>query len=280
MKTGKNIYDLQETALAAIDDLPLWSAPFGLRLLDVVQMRHRIRLLDIGSGLGFPLLELAQRLGSSCECHGIDPWKAANERARQKIAVWDLPNLKIHDGKAETLPFPDAHFDLITSNNGTNNVDDEVKVYREIKRVARPEAQIVLTMNLPGTMVEFYTVFKKVLSERGLRTELEAVDKHICDKRKSLSQIRALVESAGLTLNRVYKETFFLRYTDGTSMLSSRLIRMAFWQGWINALEPPDVEAIFGEVERELNRLAMQAGELRLTVPWVCLDIRNSLVDK
>lgn len=44
--------------VSAQDDLPLWSAPFGLMLLDHIQLRPKIEALDIGFGSGFPLLEL------------------------------------------------------------------------------------------------------------------------------------------------------------------------------------------------------------------------------
>jgi arsenite methyltransferase len=42
------------------DELPLWSAPFGLTLLDTIRMKKGIRVLDIGSGAGFPMLEIAE----------------------------------------------------------------------------------------------------------------------------------------------------------------------------------------------------------------------------
>jgi SAM-dependent methyltransferase len=82
-------YDVEDPdVVSVIDDAPLWSAPFGLRLLEVVRMRKNIRALDVGSGLGFPLVELAQRLGPTCKVYGIDPWTPANERARMKVRVW------------------------------------------------------------------------------------------------------------------------------------------------------------------------------------------------
>ncbi len=43
--------------------LAAWSAPFGLRLLDVVPLDPAATVLDVGCGTGFPLLELAHRLG-------------------------------------------------------------------------------------------------------------------------------------------------------------------------------------------------------------------------
>ena len=48
------------------DELPLWSAPFGLLLLKHVELKPNLKVIDIGSGAGFPLLELASRLGNSC----------------------------------------------------------------------------------------------------------------------------------------------------------------------------------------------------------------------
>jgi ubiquinone/menaquinone biosynthesis C-methylase UbiE len=115
-------------------------------------MRRNIRVLDIGSGLGFPLIELAQRLGATCEVYGIDPWTQADERARMKARVWKLNNVTVVPGNAEQLPFTDGFFELVVSNNGTNNVDDEEETLREICRVAKPGGQIVLTMNLPETI--------------------------------------------------------------------------------------------------------------------------------
>ena len=61
-------YNLDDSKIVSvIDELPLWSAPFGLKLLDKINYRKNITALDIGSGLGFPLLEVAMRLGNSCK---------------------------------------------------------------------------------------------------------------------------------------------------------------------------------------------------------------------
>ena len=56
-----------------LDELPLWSAPFGLKLLDAIEYKPNISALDIGFGNGFPLTELAMRLGETSTVYGIDP---------------------------------------------------------------------------------------------------------------------------------------------------------------------------------------------------------------
>jgi ubiquinone/menaquinone biosynthesis C-methylase UbiE len=99
--------------VSIIDELPLWSAPFGLRLLDAIKLKKNIKVLDIGSGLGFPLIEIAMRLGETCEVYGIDPWKAARGRTEQKIKMIGLKNVKILDAFVENIPFENEIFDLI-----------------------------------------------------------------------------------------------------------------------------------------------------------------------
>ncbi len=74
MSTIESRYDVHDPdVVSAIDDAPLWSAPFGMKLLEVVKLRKQIRALNIGSGMGFPIIELSQRLGETCRVYGIDP---------------------------------------------------------------------------------------------------------------------------------------------------------------------------------------------------------------
>ncbi len=56
-----------------MDELPLWSAPFGLALLDTLRFRKHATVLDIGCGEGFPVIEIASRFGPTCQCIGLDP---------------------------------------------------------------------------------------------------------------------------------------------------------------------------------------------------------------
>ena len=64
-------------------------------------------------------------------------------------------------------------------------------------------------------------------------------------------------------------------YSDGTAMLDSPLIKLAFLEPWKSVLEPEDQGPVFEAIELELNRVSETAGELVLTVPWVCLDIHK-----
>ena len=271
-------YDAQHPDLAAVlDDLPLWSAAFGLRLLECATLRHGIVAVDIGSGTGFPAVELAERLGRSGQVHVIEPWPEGLTRIRQKVDVRGVANVVLHDAVAERLPLPDRTADLIVSNNGLNNVEDLDRALAECARVARPGAQMVFTWNLPDTMHEFYTVLAPVLTRAlGDREEADRrIREHIFAKRKSLSYMRERFERAGFSVERVIEDAFSLRFVDGTAMFDQFLMRNGFIGPWLELIDEPHRRTVFGDVEERLNAIAAQQGHLALSIPFACLDSRR-----
>jgi arsenite methyltransferase len=269
----KSRYDLDDPDLVSvIDDLPLWSAPFGLKLLDTIKLRPGMTVLDIGSGIGFPIIELSQRLDRSSHVYGIDPWEEGLRRINRKTRMWDIRNVNIVRGKAEDLPFNDQSFGLIVSNNGINNVQEERQVFKELTRVSKKQAQLVVTVNLPDTMSSFYQAYEQTLRRHGKLEEIDRLKEHIFSKRKPLSHTEDLIERAGFKIRHVFKDSFDFRFADGSTMLRHFFIKLAFLTSWKSILQEPDVEPIFGDLEVELNRLAREKGELRLGIPWVCID--------
>jgi ubiquinone/menaquinone biosynthesis C-methylase UbiE len=269
-------FDLNDDRyLAVYDELPLWSAPFGMMLLDRVQLRPNITALDIGSGAGFPLLELAQRLGDSCRVYGIDPWEPGLNEINLKIKILELKNISAIKGVAEHLPFENSSFDLIISNNGINNVRDQEKALTECFRVSRPAAQMVITLNLPETMKEFYEVFESTLRGLGKDLEIKRMHEHIFHKRKPLSWTKALLQKAGFRIVETKVDSFKLRYLDGRTMFKHFLIQSSFLDPWKKVIAPEDISRVFGLLEEDLNRIAWEKEELSLTIPMVCIACRK-----
>ena len=274
IKSNFNLDDRDTVSI--IDELPLWSAPFGLKLLDTIKLRPNITALDIGFGLGFPLLEVAQRLGNSSKVYGIDPWKAAIERTQTKINILGLTNVELIEGVAENIPLPDNSIDLIVSNNGINNVQDLEKVMNECKRVAKQSAQFVATVNLDGTMIEFYNELEKVLVEEGLNENVIKLKKHIYEKRKPVEEMLNLFEKNEFKIINVDRDSFKYRYLNATAMFNHSFIRLAFMDSWIDLVPANKVNKIFTQVENRLNIKAQNDGEMTLTVPFVLIDAKKS----
>lgn len=269
----ENKYDLDSPELVSmLDDLPLWSAPFGVSLLDTVNYKKNINALDIGSGLGFSVIELSQRLGNTCRVYGVDPWIEGNKRVEQKLGVWGINNVTIINGNAEELSFDDNLFDLVVSNNGINNVQDDKKVLFEISRVCKKGAQFVATVNLPETMIEFYSVYESVLKDFGKRDEIIKLKEHIYSKRKPLSYMKELVENSGFEIKGIKEDKFCFKYSDGTSMLNHFVIILSFLESWKNILSKRDQIPVFTEIEKRLNETAQNKGEFEMSIPFVCVN--------
>ncbi len=255
-----------------IDELPLWSAPFGMSILNKIKMAKNLKVLDIGSGLGFPCIEIAQRLGESSFVYGIDPWKEAIGRADLKIKKYGLKNIKIIDGFSEKLPFENSYFDLIVSNNGINNVQDISKTFSECRRVSKPGAQFVFTMNLEGTMMEFYKILKDVLEKRKMDPAIKKMHEHIYHKRKPLVEMKKLVTSHGFNIKEVEEDIFYLRFADASSMFNHSFIKYWFLPSWIEIIDKVKLEEIFYSIEDRMNEAAAKEGEIKLSVPFATFD--------
>ena len=268
--TNYNMND-KET-VSVIDELPLWSAPFGLKLLDKIDYKKNISVLDIASGLGFPLLEVAMRLGNTCKVYGIDPWEDAVDRIKTKIKIYGIQNVEVITGVAEKIPLPDNSIDLIISNNGLNNVNDLEKVLRECSRISKTGAQLIFTYNTEKTMNEFYSVFEQVLREKNMADEIGLMKDHIYKKRKPLDEFVSLLKDAGYIIKEIYNEQFDYKFVDATAMLNHFLIKLAFLESWKDLVPENLRRETFEDVEIRLNKKIQRAGLLILTVPFSLIE--------
>jgi arsenite methyltransferase len=265
---------------SALDEVPFWSAPFGQILLDTVPMKENIHALDIGFGTGYPVIELAERSGGSCRFYGVDIWREGAQRALQKISVHGIGNLTLLLARAENLPFQNNYFDLITSNNGLNNVQDVEKSLAECFRTCKKGGHLIFTINLPETMKEFYKIFETVLREHKLENLVTKMKEHIYLKRKPVDEMCRLAEHAGFIIDKKIERSFSYRFVDGTTMLHYFLIREFFLPSWKELLPEESVLSVFEDIEHHLNKISKDKGELNLTIPFVCIDCVKPPVPK
>ena len=254
------------------DELPFWAAPFGLKLLENVRMRKSSTILDIGFGAGFPLTELAMRFGKSSKVYGIDPWEAAIKRAEKKLAFYGIDNVEIIRGVAEDIPLADKSVDLITSNNGLNNVSDLNKALDECSRIMKSGGQFIQTMNLNETMIEFYDIMEEVLRERAMKTEIDTMKNHIYTMRKPLESVIELLEQKGFSVKKVINDQFSYTFADGSTMLQYYFIRLAFLNSWKSIIPEDKQTEVFEAIENKMNKVANNQGFFKLNIPFVVID--------
>ncbi|MFW5708356.1 MAG: class I SAM-dependent methyltransferase [Bacteroidota bacterium] len=273
-KSKKSSAQNSEDSLA--DELPFWSAPFGIRLLNQIRYKRGLTALDIGFGTGFPLTELAMRLGKSSRVYGIDPWEGGHERTRKKLKQFSVVNTTLIRGVAENIPLKNNSTDLITSNNGLNNVNDLNKALAECSRILKPGGQFVQTLNLNTTMHEFYDILEDIMREKGMKAEIRKMYKHIYTKRKPLREIIKAIEKQRFTINEIIKDQFEYAFADGEAMLDHHFIKSAFVPSWQEILPVRKKENIFKAIRERMEINTKARGCFKLTIPFVLIDCEKS----
>jgi len=254
--------------VGAYDEAPLWSAAFGLLLLEEVPLGPLpMRVLDLACGTGFPAIELAQRLGPTSVVHAVDIWTAALERARFKAGALGVNNIVFHTASAAELPFKDGEFDLITSNLGINNFDRRDAVVQECKRVLRPGGKLVFTTNLVGHMAEFYAIFREVLRDLDDPAAIAALDAQE-QTRMTLAGTQALLTGGGFEIEKIEQRTLKMRFANGTALFTHTFVKLAFLDGW-QSVAPTQ------HLEQRLNAIAAERGGLDLTVPMLAVRAKS-----
>ncbi len=253
------------------DEVSLWSASFGLLLLKHLELKPNLTVIDIGSGAGFPLMELAERLGKSGKLYGLDPWKNACERARRKIRNYGLSNVEIIESSAEQISFDDDSIDLIVSNLGINNFDQPQVVFQECRRVLKPNGKLALTTNLNGHWKEFYDIFEMTLAQLGRGEIIEKLTLHQ-QHRGTIDSIAKLFTGSGLKILRHFEETFQMNFLDGSAFLNHHFVKLGWLSSWIDLLPQANLKEIFTSLEQNLNARSKESGGLLLTVPMAFIE--------
>ena len=221
------------------------------------------------------MLELAGRLGPGSEIYGLDPSEDALEMLRAKIGLRGVANAYAVRGAGESMPFDNDYFDLVISNNGLNNVEDQEQVLKECRRVCRTGAQMVLTMNLPNTMIEFYDALREVLGRDEEHGSVKAMDAHIFSKRKPVEYLKELILRCGFNILSIQPEGFKYRFTCAQAFYDHYLIRNFFLPPWKDFLPRGKHEQILLKTAGILDREAADKGFIEISVPFVCFDCRK-----
>ncbi len=92
-----------------------------------------IRILDVGCGTGANL-EMLKQFG---EAEGVDVSVEALEFCK-------LKGLKVHKGLAESLPFANESFDLVTALDVVEHLDDDIAGLKEMNRVMKSDGKTLI----------------------------------------------------------------------------------------------------------------------------------------
>lgn len=127
---------------AAYTTSPVHSDPESLRrVVELAKPQPTDRALDIATGAGHTALALAPRVS---EVVAHDMTQPMLRETARNAAARGLANVVTQQGIAESLPFPDGSFDIVTVRTAPHHFADIRAAIREMARVAKPGARIVI----------------------------------------------------------------------------------------------------------------------------------------
>ena len=216
-------------------------------LCDAADLRAGWRVLDVATGSGNAAIAAA-RLG--CRAVGVDYVPALLQRGRIRAAAECL-DVKLVEGDAEALPFPDQSFDAVTSVFGCMFAPDHARAAAELMRVCRPGGAIALASWTPDGFIGelFRTVAAHVPPPAGVASPmLWGTDDHL---RELFGEAVSSLESA--------ERTFTFRFVSPEEFV-------AFFRRWYGptlrafaALEGPAqaaLEADLVALARRFDRIS------------------------
>jgi SAM-dependent methyltransferase len=129
------------------------------------QYGRRGRLLDVGAGFGFFLVEMKKR-----------GWEAAGVEISQKAMDYarDVLGLTIFPGPLEKVAFPDNHFDAVTAFYVIEHLSRPMAFLTECHRILKPGG--LLLLRYPHT-----TPIKNLLQFLGIKNRLYDLPAHLSD---------------------------------------------------------------------------------------------------
>jgi SAM-dependent methyltransferase len=145
-----------------------------------------LRVIDVACGKGEWLLELAAR-GASVA--GVDISEKAIE-----VASSLLPSGSLKVGVAESLPFADGQFDLVTCLGALEHFLDQKKALSEMTRIAKRDARFLLLVPNSGFLTRRLGLYKG--------TEQAEVRETVY----SIAEWRNLIIDSGLSVDVVWRD--------------------------------------------------------------------------
>jgi ubiquinone/menaquinone biosynthesis C-methylase UbiE len=132
-------------------DLKVWLASRGRegafreRQLDLAHLTAGESVLDVGCGTGTLAIAAARRVGETGSVTGVDPSPELLARARKKARRAHVP-VTLETAGGESLPFPDASFDVVLSSLVFHHLPHAAlrSSALEMRRVLKPGGRLLI----------------------------------------------------------------------------------------------------------------------------------------
>lgn len=226
--------------------------PVAERLIDRLDLRWGMKVLDVACGTGEPGLSIARIWKGEVKVTGIDAAGAMVDVCKKKVGEERLKGISHRVMKAEELDFPDSYFDRIICRFGIMLFDDPLKGLSEMYRVLNRKGKMAFSV---------WSIFDKIESAaipfRLLIRQFPADDQPPVPKMASLGEpgrLEGLLRDARIRSYQI--QPILLTYTfDNPEDFWQLVIRSGFSKENYERLTPDSMEEWHKGLISELGKL-------------------------
>ena len=136
----REIFDNTAADYDRIESMLAWGTGSRYRREALIRagLKTGMKVLDVGVGTGLVAAQACILTGDAALVTGVDP-------SPGMMAASKLPNtMVLIEGRAESLPFPDNHFDFLSMGYALRHISDLGVAFTEFERVLKPGGRLCL----------------------------------------------------------------------------------------------------------------------------------------
>ncbi|NOT25816.1 MAG: class I SAM-dependent methyltransferase [Acidobacteria bacterium] len=141
--------DKQREMWASFTPTALFTTPVAAQLVKFSGIAHGEKVLDVATGTGVVAITAAR---TGAKVTGLDLTPPLLEQARQNAGIAGV-DVEWKEGDAEALPYPDASFDVVTSQFGHMFAPRPDVAIAEMRRVLKPGGRVAFATWPPEHVV-------------------------------------------------------------------------------------------------------------------------------
>lgn len=232
-----------------------WSTPFAELLLEQLDLRPGLTILDIASGHGIPAFYLAEQVGKTGTVVGIDASRSqiASARAVQRD---ELPWLRFECLDMRALPTSFPTFQRLTGNLSVMFLrPNRFEAMRGLVEHLEPGGQLVLTFPSLGTFDSIWRRIDEEMDRYGLVIERERLAAHVAE-RPSAAEARGWLDRLEIERIAVVERPLEVASGSGQRFLQHPLLRGGFLDDAYECFDDQRVaEEVMTQVSLDLDSM-------------------------
>lgn len=254
--------------------VPRIFAPWAERLVETAGLMTGERVLDIACGTGIVARTAAGRVGPGGTVVGADINPAMLDLARQLVPDGGIEFL---EADAESLPLPDASFDVAFCQQGLQFVPDRLAALRETHRVLTPRGRAIFAIWRGTEHHRAMDEIDRVVLAGHLPAEMmEGSDAPFW--LGDLDEVRRLFTEAGFAGLHIRSHVSEIRFPSARAMLAGLTGAHAPLAGAIAELSEEAREAMYQAVEEAFATYTDDDGVM-FTMTGAVVQSRKSLTE-